>query len=60
MFAFILSALYGLCCGIKSERQDKLLNRVFKDVEELTHEELEHLKSFVVRKQPVKQLRCCY
>ena len=60
MLQFLLQAIYGLCCGMQSEKERRLLHRVCEDVRELTNEELDHLTKTIGKHQPVKNIRCCY
>ena len=50
MIAVILEAIYNCCLGFKPiEKEMRLLYEIKYDIEELTIEELEHLKNFLHR-----------
>jgi hypothetical protein len=56
----ILEALYYCCCfgWKKTKEEEKILNRIKEDVVALTEEELNHLRSFLLK--PTKRnLSCC-
>ena len=61
MIKLILDSLYYCCIGWRPTRHEvQLITKIKDDVQELTKEELEHLRLFLL--QPVrnnKRLQCC-
>ena len=60
MFSYvyaILDSLVSLCCFGKGKKEKKVFEKVKTDIAELTEQELEHLKAFLLR--PVRQKECC-
>ena len=50
MITLIFEAIYNCCLGFKPNKTDvRLLFEIEDDIEELTIEELEHLKNFLHR-----------
>ena len=61
MFSYvstILDSLVSFCCFGKGKKQKKVFEKIKGDVKELTEQELEHLRAFLLR--PVKQKACCF
>ena len=61
MFSYvstILDSLVSLCCCGQGKKKIKVFEKIKGDVKELTEQELEHLKAFLLR--PVKQKACCF
>ena len=54
----ILDSLVSLCCFGKGKKEEKVFEKLKGDVKELTEQELEHLRAFLLR--PVKQKACCF
>ena len=60
MFSYataILDSLVSLCCCGKGKKKEKAFEKIKGDVKELTEQELEHLRAFLLR--PMKQKACC-
>lgn len=50
MITLIFEAIYNCCLGFKPNKKEmRLLYKIKDDIEELTIEELEHLKNFLHR-----------
>ena len=61
MFSYvsaILDSLVSLCCFGQGKNKIKVYEKVKTDIKELTEQELEHLRAFLLR--PVKQKACCF
>ena len=61
MFSYataILDSLVSLCCVGKGKKEEKVFQKVKTDIAELTEQELEHLKAFLLR--PMRQKACCF
>ena len=61
MFSYvsvILDNLVSLCCFGTGKKEKNIFDKIKGDVKELTEQELEHLKAFLLR--PVKQKACCF
>ena len=61
MFSYvsaILDSLVSLCCFGKGKKEEKVFEKIKGDVKELTEQELEHLKAFLLR--PMRQKACCF
>ena len=61
MFSYvsaILDSLVSLCCFGKGKKEKKVFENVKGDIKDLTEQELEHLKAFLLR--PMKQKACCF
>ena len=61
MFSYvsaILDSLVSLCCFGKGKKEEKVFEKIKGDVKELTEQELEHLRAFLLR--PVRQKACCF
>ena len=54
----ILDSLVSLCCCGKGKKEEKVFEKVKSDIAELTEQELEHLRAFLLR--PVRQKACCF
>ena len=54
----ILDSLVSLCCFGKGKKEKKVFEKIKGDVKDLTEQELEHLKAFLLR--PVRQKACCF
>mgnify|MGYP007107654119 CR=1 FL=1 len=61
MIKFILDSLYYCCIGWRPYKEEvQLITRIKDNVQELTNEELEHLRLFLI--QPTRnnrRLQCC-
>ena len=50
MIAVVLEAIHNCCLGFKTNKREmRLLYKIKDDIEELTIEEIEHLKNFLHR-----------
>ena len=61
MFSYvsaILDSLVSLCCFGQGKKKEKVFEKVKGDIAELTEQELEHLRAFLLR--PMKQKVCCF
>ena len=61
MFSYvsaILDSLVSLCCCGTGKKKEKVFEKVKTDIAELTEQELEHLKAFLLR--PMRQKACCF
>ncbi len=61
MFSYvsaILDSLVSLCCFGKGKKEEKVFEKIKGDVKELTEQELEHLRAFLLR--PMRQKACCF
>ena len=61
MFSYataILDSLVSLCCFGKGKKEGKVFEKVKPDIAELTEQELEHIKAFLLR--PMRQKACCF
>ena len=61
MFSYataILDSLVSLCCFGKGKKEEKVFDKIKVYVEDLTEQELEHLKAFLLR--PIRQKACCF
>ena len=61
MFSYvsaILDSLVSLCCFGKGKKKVEVFEKVKTDIAELTEQELEHLRAFLLR--PMKQKACCF
>ena len=54
----ILDSLVSLCCFGKGKKEKKVFGKVKGDIKELTEQELEQLRAFLLR--PMKQKACCF
>ena len=54
----ILDSLVSLCCCGTGKKKEKVFEKIKGDVKELTEQELEQLKAFLLR--PVRQKACCF
>ena len=54
----ILDSLVSLCCFGQAKKKEKVFEKVKTDIAELTEQELEHLRAFLLR--PMKQKACCF
>ena len=54
----ILDSLVSSCCFGQGKKKVKVFENIEGDVKELTEQELEHLRAFLLR--PVKQKACCF
>ena len=54
----ILDSLVSFCCFGKGKKEKKVFERVKGDISELTEQELEHLRAFLLR--PTRQKACCF
>ena len=54
----ILDSLVSLCCFGTGKKKIEVYEKVKEDIKELTEQELEHLKAFLLR--PMKQKACCF
>ena len=54
----ILDSLVSFCCFGQGKKEKKVFEKVKTDIAELTEQELEHLRSFLLR--PMKQKVCCF
>ena len=61
MFSYvsaILDSLVSFCCFGQGKKEKNVFEKIKGDVKELTEQELEHLRAFLLR--PVKQKACCF
>ena len=61
MFSYattILDSLVSFCCFGTGKKKIKVYEKVKTNIKELTEQELEHLRAFLLR--PVKQKACCF
>ena len=58
MFLPLLDSLVSLCCFGKGKKEEKVFEKIKGDVKELTEQELQHIRAFLLR--PVKQKACCF
>ena len=61
MFSYvstILDSLVLLCCFGQGKKEKKVFDKVKTDIKELTEQELQHIRAFLLR--PVKQKACCF
>ena len=61
MFSYataILDSVVSFCCFGKGKKEKKVFEKVKGDIAELTEQELEHLKAFLLR--PMRQEACCF
>ena len=61
MFSYvsaILDSLVSLCCFGKGKKEEKVFEKIKGDVKDLTEQELEHLRAFLLR--PMRQKACCF
>ena len=54
----ILDSLLSFCCFGQGKEKIMVYEKVKTDIKELTEQELEHLRAFLLR--PVKQKACCF
>ena len=54
----ILDSLVSFCCFGTGKKKIKVYEKVKGDIKELTEQELEHLRAFLLR--PVRQKACCF
>ena len=55
----ILSVLYETCCLGFRPKEQRIINRIFQDVEDLADYELDRLLKHLEHKRKTK-LNCCY
>ena len=54
----MLDSVVSFCCFGKGKKEKKVFEKVKGDIAELTEQELEHLRSFLLR--PMRQKACCF
>ena len=54
----ILDSVVSFCCCGQGKKKIKVFEKIKGDVKELTEQELEHLRAFLLR--PVRQKGCCF
>ena len=61
MFSYvsaILDSVVSFCCFGQGKKETTVFEKVKGDIKDLTEQELEHLKAFLLR--PMKQKACCF
>ena len=56
--SIILDSVVSFCCFGKGKKEKKVFEKVRGYIAELTEQELEHLRAFLLR--PMKQKACCF
>ena len=54
----ILDCVVSFCCFGKGKMEKNVFEKVKGDIKELTEQELEHLRAFLLR--PMRQKACCF